>query len=356
MTRRVLIAPDKFKGSLTAPQVAQAIATGWRRARPEDELTLLPMADGGDGTAVVVALGAWSGGEWVMVPTVDALGRPHAGWYLRAGDTAVVELALACGIAQLEALDPMGSHTIGLGIVIGAALRAGVDRLVVGLGGSASTDGGAGALSALGARFIGRDGVLPVGGAGLARLAAIALDGLIPLPRKGVEVWVDVRAPLCGPLGAAAVFGPQKGASADQVAALQRGLVRFAELLGGSPDAAGAGAAGGTGYGLACWGATLVPGAAAVASAIGLPAALSHADIVVTGEGRFDRSSMTGKACGYVIAEAGAARSFVIAGSVGDGCRGDRVLSLTELAGSETAAVSDPAYWIAEAASLVAAS
>ena len=250
MSLRVLVAPDKFKGSLPAPRAAAALADGWRSVRPGDELVVLPMADGGDGTLEVLAAGQ-PDAEWVPVPAVDAVGTARTARYLRAGDTAAVELAEICGIAGLDPLEPMGAHTIGLGIVLAAALRAGAGRVVVAVGGSASTDGGAGALSALGAQLVGAGGQLPVGGRGLPGLVAVRPDRLVPLPPGGVQVLVDVRAPLFGPSGAAAVFGPQKGADSDQVAELDRGLRRLAAVLGADPDQPGCGAAGGTGYGLA---------------------------------------------------------------------------------------------------------
>lgn len=349
MTLRVLIAPDKFKGSLLAPSAAGALAEGWRSVRPGDELTLLPMADGGDGTIEVLAED-WPAAGWVAVPTVDAVGTPRLGRYLRSGDTAAVELAETCGIAGLARPDPMGSHTIGLGIVLAAALRSGARSVVVALGGSASTDGGTGALSALGAQLVGVGGRLPVGGRGLPGLASVRTDRLLPLPPGGVRLLVDVQAPLFGPSGAAYVFGPQKGATAAEVAELDRGLRRLAEVLGSDPDRPGCGAAGGTGYGLAHWGAELVPGAAAIAELVGLPAALGRADLVITGEGRFDAGSLTGKACGYVVQSAAGSGvpALVVAGSVADGMAGvgAGLVSLTELAGSARAAQDDPVRWL----------
>jgi glycerate kinase len=355
MALRVLVAPDKFKGTLPSPEVCAAIAAGWRRVRPDDELVTMPMADGGDGTAAAL-LGAFPAAEWVTTWSVDAVGRPFRGRYLRAGETAVIELAEVCGLAALESPDPMGSHTIGLGIVVTAAMRSGARRLLVALGGSASTDGGAGLLSALGAHLIGRGGILPVGGGGLSNLARVDLDQLIPLPDQGVEVLVDVDAPLLGPRGAAAVFGPQKGASAEQIAELEAGLSRLAAVLGGSTDAPGAGAAGGTGYGMACWGATLVSGAARVGGLIGLDGAVDRADLVITGDGRYAETSTSGKASGYVLSLAGARPTVVIAGAVAEELRGDRVFSLTEIAGSTQAARNDPARWITVAAEQAARS
>lgn len=360
MRLRVLLAPDKFKASLPAPEVTAALAAGWRAVRPQDELSALPMADGGDGTLSALAA-ALPGAGWVPVPTVDAAGNARLGRYLRAGDTAAVELAETCGIAGLSALDPMGSHTIGLGIVLAAALRAGARELVVALGGSASTDGGAGALSALGARWVGAGGWAPVGGRGLSRLAAVRVDRLVAPPPGGVRALVDVQAPLFGPSGAAFSYGPQKGASEAEVLELDRGLRRLAAVLGTDPDQPGCGAAGGAGYGLAYWGARLAPGAQTIGELVGLPAAVRRADLVVTGEGRFDAGSLTGKTCGYVLqaAACGGVAALVVAGSVEPGIAGAvpgvDLLSLSELAGSARAAMDDPVRWLTEAGRQAAA-
>ncbi|MCW2540214.1 MAG: glycerate kinase [Frankiales bacterium] len=352
---RVLIAPDKFKGTLTASEAALALATGWRAARSADELVLLPIADGGDGTATALAE-VLPGARWVHVMAVDALGRPKMASYVRAGDTAVVELASVCGIAGLTELDPMRAHTVGLGIVMAAAIRAGAQRLIVASGGSASTDGASGALVALGAQLIGAHGILPIGGEGLANLARVDRRRLLAPPPGGAEVLVDVDNPLAGPSGAAFVFGPQKGAVGEQLSVLDAGLRRYASVLGGAPDEPGAGAAGGTGYGLAWWGARLVPGAITVSELIGLPAAIAAADVVVTGEGRFDETSRRGKACGNVLALAGPKRTLLAAGSVAEAMRSDRTVSLAELAGSTAAAMRDPERWLVAAGTELARS
>lgn len=316
---RVVIAPDKFKGTVTAPRAAELIGEGWRNARPDDDVVLCPMADGGDGTASVLAA-ALSGSEWVTTPAVDAVGRPKQASWLRAGPLAIVELALVCGLAELERPDPLGATTRGLGIVLAAALSSGADRVLVALGGSASTDGGTGAL----AELLPRD----------------------QYPGVEVEVLVDVDSPLLGPSGAARVFAPQKGATPEQVDELEARLETLAALMGGNPRAPGTGAAGGTGYGLACWGARLVPGAAAVGEVVGLPRLLAEADVVITGEGRFDETSLRGKTCGQVLSLAGRARPFVIAGSAhfaGSESAlpaGVRIVRLDELAGSIESAMS----------------
>ena len=215
-------------------------------------MVAVPLADGGEGTLDVLAA-AVPGARWQQAQVTGPAGQPvDCPWLDLPDGTAAVELAAASGLPLLSRPDPLGAQTIGLGEVIGCALDAGARQVTIALGGSASTDGGTGALAALGARFLDADGrPLPAGGGALRDLAAVDLTGLRPPPPGGVSCLSDVRAPLLGPAGAAAVFGPQKGASPAQVALLDEGLARLAGLLGGDPDAPGAGAAGGTGYGLA---------------------------------------------------------------------------------------------------------
>jgi glycerate 2-kinase len=353
---RVVIAPDSFKGTIGAADAAAALARGWRSARPADELACVPLADGGEGTLAVLA-GGDPAARWHQAEVSGPGARPVTARWLELGDrTHVIELASAAGLPQLPAPDPLGAHTTGVGQLIGAALDAGAARITVGLGGSASTDGGTGALRALGARFrdaAGRD--LPPGGGALARLAAADLSGLRPPPPGGAACLTDVRAPLLGPAGAAAVFGPQKGASPAQVAELEAGLARLAALLRGDPARPGAGAAGGTGYGLACWGAELRAGSDEVAAIAGLAAALAGASLVITGEGRYDATSGTGKVIGAVRAAAAAAGVpvAVVAGLVPGGAQaGPPVpwsVALATLAGSPAAARAEPARWLAAA-------
>jgi len=318
---RIVIAPDSFKGTLSAAGVADAIARGWRTRRPHDELVLVPQADGGEGTLDAVEAAVPGSVRQHVGSVTGPDGRPTPGdWLLLPDGTGVAELAGPSGLPLMARPDPLGAHTIGLGEVIAHALAHGVRRLVVGLGGSASTDGGAGALSALGLRMTDAGGrPLAPGGGALARLAAIDRAALPPLPPEGIALLSDVDAPLLGPRGAAAVFGPQKGAGAAEVALLDAALHRFAELLGGDPDRPGAGAAGGTGYGLGeALGATLLPGADHLAVLTGLDAALDGADVLLSGEGRFDATSLTGKVVGRAVsrAHAAGARCGIIAGRV----------------------------------------
>jgi glycerate kinase len=264
----------------------------------------------------------------------------------------VVELARTSGLPLLAGPDPLLAHSAGVGDLVGRALEAGAAAIVIALGGSACTDGGTGALTALGARFLDAAGSeLPPGGGFLAELAAVDLTGLRPLPEGGVTCLTDVDAPLLGPRGAAAVFGPQKGADPRQVAVLEAGLTRLAELLGGAPAAAGAGAAGGAGYGLAAaWGAQLAPGAAELCRISGLDAALRGADLVITGEGRYDATSAGGKVPAAVIAAA--AQAGVAAGLVAGVITAEppasvrQALSLAALAGGTGPAMADPARWL----------
>jgi len=356
---RVLVAPDAFKGTLSAADAAACLAAGWRDVRPEDEVALLPLADGGEGTLDALAAADPSFSR-VPVPAVcgPCGARVDAEHLLRRDGTAVVELARSSGLPLAPRLDPLGATTRGVGEVLHAALRAGAARVVVAVGGSASTDGGAGLLRALGLRVLdagGRD--LPDGGGALRRAAALDSTGLLPPPPGGVVVLTDVRAPLLGPEGAAAVFGPQKGADAEQVRLLEGALGTWAALCGGDPDLPGAGAAGGTAYGLsALWGAVLVPGGAHVADLAGLDGALDRADLVVTGEGRFDRTSLGGKVCGEVLRRADRAGvpAAVVCGQRGAGLDGVRVLALDDLAGSVPLALADAAGWARRAGAVAA--
>jgi glycerate kinase len=358
---RVVIAPDSFKGTLGAADAADALAAGWREVRPDDELLTLPLADGGEGT--LEALGHdLPDSCWRSEPVTGPDGRPvEAAWLLLPDGTAVVEMARAAGLPLLPHPDPLGATTRGLGELLAAVVAdPGVSRVMLTLGGSATTDGGTGALAALGARFLDADGAdLPPGGGALARLDRVDLSGLTPPPPGGVQCLVDVTATLLGPLGAAGQFGPQKGASPAQVVELDAALGRLADLLGGDREAPGAGAAGGTAYGFAvCWGAEFVSGAQAVAVAAGLDDALSGAALVITGEGQFDAQSLRGKVVGDLVDRAARSRVLVtvVAGRVdaSEELPVRRAMSLTDLAGSAAAAMADPARWLAEAGRILA--
>jgi glycerate kinase len=250
MHRRIVICPDSFKGTCPAADVAAAIVRGWRSVRPDDECVAAPMADGGEGTIEAMA-SASDGGVIERVRVRGPLGEPVDAQVLRLPDeTWVVELAETSGIAYLPEVTratAASASTYGLGEAIRFAVSRGARRVLVGLGSSASTDGGLGALLALGAQAVDAQGreVSP-GNAGLHELASVDLSGCAELPTELLAL-TDVESPLLGPAGAAAVFGPQKGASVEDVARFDAGLARLAELLDADPDAPGAGAAGGTG-------------------------------------------------------------------------------------------------------------
>ena len=297
---RVVLAPDKFKGSAAAAEVARALAAGLAGARPHVEIVVLPVADGGEGT---LAAAASAGYALVPVTAEGPTGQPVATAFAQRGDTAVVELADVTGLRRLPGpLAPLAASTYGVGQVLATALDHGATQLVLGIGGSASTDGGAGLLQALGLRLLDAGGAdLRRGGAALAGLDLIDPSGLDRRPQS-VLVASDVDNPLLGALGAAAVFGPQKGATPAEVALLDSALARWATLteavtgrdVAGAP---GAGAAGGTGFGaLAYLGARLVPGVELVLDLIGFDAAVAGADLVITGEGSLDAQSLRGKA------------------------------------------------------------
>ncbi|WP_405484753.1 glycerate kinase [Nocardia sp. NBC_00511] len=317
---RVLIASDKFKGSLTAAQVGAAVRAGIRRARPDAEVSVVPVADGGDGT-VAAALAA--GFDAVPLTASGPTGEPVLTAYARRDDLAVIEMADVSGLVRLPGgqLHPMTATSRGTGEVIAAAVAAGCRRIVLGIGGSAGTDGGAGLLEALGARLLDADGN-PVGdgGAALTRVASIDLTSLREL-MDGVEVTVacDVDNPLTGPTGAAAVYGPQKGADPAQVAELDAALGQWADRLTAAigserREAAGAGAAGGVGFAaLAVLGARLRPGIELMLELVGFDAEVAGVDLVVTGEGKLDEQTLHGKAPAGVAAAARAAGVPVVA-------------------------------------------
>jgi glycerate 2-kinase len=308
-------APNAFKGTLSAAAAAQALArgvadAGWGARR-------LPVADGGDGTLDVLLAAAGGSARVQTVAVTGPLGRrrrARLGWI--GSDLAIVEMAEAAGLRLLgSSRDPLRATSRGAGELIAAALDGGARRIVVGVGGSASTDGGSGILVALGARLLDAHGdtVAPGGGA-LGTIARIDLSSVDPrLSQASLEVAVDVRSPLFGPQGAAHVFAHQKGADDAEVALLDAGLEHLAALVesdAGMPGLAGrpgAGAAGGAGFALAALGARLVGGAALVCDQVGLDAAMSGATLVITGEGRLDSQTAAGKAPAEVAARAGRA-------------------------------------------------
>jgi glycerate kinase len=304
---KIVIAPDSFKESLSALEVAEQIEAGFQAVFPDAHYVKLPVADGGEGT--VDAMVAATGGRRVPVRVTGPLGRPVQACYGITGDgtTAVIEMAAASGLALVppEARNPMKTTSFGTGELIRHALDDGLRRFIIGIGGSATNDGGVGMLQALGARFLEQDERQEIGygGGALASLAKIATGGMDKRLRESqVTVACDVDNPLTGPRGASAIFGPQKGATPEMVASLDRNLKHFASLvkrdLQRDIDAVpGAGAAGGMGAALLAFlQAELRPGVEIVIEAIGLAEALEGADLVITGEGRIDGQTIYGKA------------------------------------------------------------
>jgi glycerate 2-kinase len=316
---RVLLAPDSFKGSLSSVEVTRALADGWAVARPQDELILAPLADGGGGTLAAIAeTGGW---EWQECEAQDPLGRPlTAHWLLsHDGKRAAVELAEASGLSRLpdgEPRSPLAASTLGTGEVLRAVLDAGVRHILMGVGGSATTDGGSGLLHALGVWYHGSiGGRLP---GPIPDLVAVDLSTVDPrLAELELRVACDVTNPLLGEHGAAAVYAPQKGAWPEDVEALDVWLTHYADLLEAAAgtrarDIPGAGAAGGTSFGLLCLAPRMrsfemIPGIDVVMEETGFDARLAMADLVITGEGRIDEQTAFGKTALGVARRAAAA-------------------------------------------------
>ena len=316
---RVLLAPDSFKGSLSSVEVARALADGWARARPGDDLVLAPLADGGEGTLAAIAeTGGW---EWQECPAHDPLGRPLTARWLRSadGERGAVELAEASGLSCLpdgEPRSPLEATTEGTGEVLEAVLDAGVRHVLLGLGGSATTDGGSGLLHALGVWYRGSTGgELP---GPVPDVAAIDLAALDPrLAELEMRIACDVTNPLLGEHGAAATYAPQKGAWPEDIETLEAWLTHYADLLEKAAgtrarDIPGAGAAGGTSFGLLCIAPRmrsfeLIPGIDVVMQETGFDDRLVTADLVITGEGRIDDQTAYGKTALGVARRAAAA-------------------------------------------------
>jgi len=380
---RVLVAPDCFTGTLSASEAAEAIAQGWRRSAPGDALTLLPLSDGGPGFLDVLSTAL--GGTTVSVTVADPLGRPVPAAILmveaHGRRTAYLESAQACGLHLLAEgeRNPMVTSTFGVGQLLDEAVAAGATRVIVGLGGSGTNDGGAGMLAALGA---GDPAALAVGGARLKDLVDDALPGLgqVRDRLRAIELVLatDVDSPLLGFHGASAVFAPQKGATAEMAQELEFALGRFTEVVRRSVPPSrdlltgnemrldrepGAGAAGGLGYGLLLLGGHRVSGVSAVLEAVGFESLVRAIDLVVTGEGRFDSQSLRGKVVAAVARAAlGQAKpTVVIAGQVLVGRRQTMELGISgTYAVAETpdqiaAALADPAGTLSARTTRVAA-
>ncbi|MCD4524918.1 glycerate kinase [Nocardioides sp. cx-173] len=344
---RVLVAPDKFAGTLTAVEAARAIAAGWARRAPGDELDLAPMSDGGPG--FVDVLHETLGGELLAVTVSGPFGAPTPATVLVVGDTAYVESAQACGLPLVAGRDAERATTTGVGELVLAAAATGASTVVVGLGGSGTNDGGAGLLSALGATA---DGVLDAGPAAFGDLGTVDLaPARARVAGLRLVVATDVDIPLAGLFGATKTFGPQKGIVEDRLVTVDGWLERFAAAADRRTALEkGAGAAGGLGFALLCLGGVREPGIELVTAAVGLAERARRADLVLTGEGAFDFSSRSGKVPYGVAAVAQEALRpcVALAGQVLVGSREMRALgvesahSLVDLVGEERA-FADPA-------------
>lgn len=359
---RIVISPDKFAGTLTGPEVVAALSDGWASVAPDDQITGLPLADGGPG--MLDALSDALGGVRPEISITDPLGRPVAATSLYVGDTAYIESAQACGLHLLDVgeRDPLRATSYGLGTLLGHAVESGMRTIVIGLGGSATNDAGAGMLVPLGLTPLDAAGnALAYGGGQL--VWCDRLDGAARLRGADLIAATDVDNPLCGINGASAIFGPQKGADPDAVQRLDFALSCFAPILerdvpGCPPGVAelpGAGAAGGLGAALFALGARREPGVALISRTVGLDHALDNADLVITGEGSFDHQSLRGKVVSGV-AEAANERGLpcvVAAGRVTVGRREmlaagvTRAVSLVEHFGSVDEAMSRPSEGLA---------
>ena len=332
---KIIIAPDSFKESLTAPDVANAIQEGLQRRLPDAQYIKMPIADGGEGTLDTLVNGY--GGQIVTRDVMGPQGKPVSASFgvLNNEETAVIEMATASGLELTtpDERNPLTSTTYGTGELIRAALDKGVNKIIIGLGGSATNDGGAGMMSALGARFLDRQGkTLPVGGAALAEIDSIDLSGLDHrIAQTEFIVACDVANPLTGDNGASAVFGPQKGASPEQVTLLDQALVCYSRVIESTTGIAvdrlpGAGAAGGMGAALVAFmNATLKPGIKLVLDLVKFDSVVQDADLVITGEGRMDAQSIQGKA---PVGVALAAKVYNVPVIALAGCLGDGVNSV----------------------------
>ena len=370
---KIVIAPDSFKESLSAAEVCAEIEAGFREIWPDAAYTLIPMADGGEGTVAAVIAGL--GGSVVPAMVTGPMGDRFAAFYGLSADghTAILEMSAASGLEHVPPAqrNPMQATSYGTGELIRAALDAGVSRCILGIGGSATVDGGAGMLQALGVQLLNGEGrSIGRGGGALAHLTRVDLAGLDPrLQRCRIEVACDVDNPLTGPNGATAVFGPQKGATPTMVAQLEDGLVNFARVIAADvgmniASTPGAGAAGGMGAALiACLHAQMRPGVELIAELVDLESAVRDADLVATGEGRIDSQTVRGKTPAGVAALAKRYGRPVIAlaGSLSDDaekvhlCGIDAVFSILQRTCSREEAFADAAANLRTTARNVAA-
>jgi glycerate 2-kinase len=368
MPLRILIIPDKFKGTLSAGAAAQAIANGWRKARRQDSLDLLPMTDGGDGFGEVIS--GLLRARVQRLETVDAAHRPCSAqwWWEPRTKTAIIESAAIVGLAMLppRQFHPFELDTFGLGAVIRAAAAKGARRCLMGIGGSATNDGGFGLARSLGWKFLDRDGSLIEHWTGLDKLVKIRA----PAPRRGLRQWlvaVDVQNQLLGPRGATRIYGPQKGLRSRDFMRAERCLGRLAKMVKKDfgrdlARAPGAGAAGGLGFGLLAFlGAQLEPGFDLFARQAEVERHLQLADLVIIGEGAIDSSTFMGKGVGQIAAHCRRQNipCIALAGFVGTGAGKQRLFTQMHAMTRLTAvgqAKAEPAYWLERLATRVARS
>lgn len=354
---RILIAPDSFKGTIKSREAGQALAKGWLQVHPEDEVQTIAFADGGEGTLDCI-MDSINSFVKINLMAQSGDGRPHSVfWLLLDNEVAVIEMALICGISTINDFDALGAHSFGLGEVIADACSdPRVKEILVAVGGSASTDGGVGALAALGVKFLDTNGQgIELGGGAISQLVRIDKSFAISLPERGVKILVDVQSSLTGNEGSANIFAPQKGANKNEVLILEKNLMHLlniADVL----DLPGYGAAGGVAFGLsALWGAQIVSGAQMLSKFIGLDEQIKNTDCVITGEGSFDSQSFSGKVVGYILEKAASLdKPVFIACGVNKNVKSQAIVSLVELAQSEELAMSQPHYWLTEAGKILA--
>lgn len=346
----VVVALDSFKGTCTASDAVDAVARGWLRERPADTVHKIPFADGGEGTfdlyrAVIPT---------AKIRTVPEVDGPPIEWLDLGGNAALVELARVCGLSYTGTHDPESASTERLGLALRDAIQSGATRITVALGGSGSTDGGAGILSGVGVRLLDSNGLdVSVGNIGLDDVVTIDWSGSVVTDDLNITILTDVTNPLLGAHGAAHVFGPQKGATPSQVRAMDERLTAFAHLVPVvDPTTPGAGAAGGSAFGLLALGGTIRPGAETVATMLGIPNLIQSADLVILGEGRFDSQSLDGKAVGVLaaIARQSQTPAWLIAGAAVDAeLYFQQVRTLVDLAPTLESALNEPQWWLEHA-------
>ena len=352
---RVLITPDSFKGSATNQEVANAIARGWKKVRAQDEITCVPMADGGEGTLETFAIRFPSAQRFTVEVNFHENHKRQATWLLLDDGTAITELADACGLTHMKVLDPLNASTFAFGQVLkSAAENPGVKKIIACIGGSASTDGGVGALIALGARFLNKSGnLIELGGAGLQEIYSVDFSQMTQPPSLGSVSLADVKNFLLGDNGAAKVYGPQKGATDEDIKVLEAGLTKLVRVSG-KEDFAGAGAAGGSAFGLNYgWGTSLDSGAKIISEVMGLHKEINESDVVITGEGRFDQQSAQGKVVGLIqeLAAQHKKRVLLCVGSTDLDFSSNQLsgVVLEQLAGSKDAAMTESIKWLERA-------